>query len=45
MQQQSQQTARHRAPYITNGGVPEPDDSKVQTARINVPALLANAAH
>ena len=30
--------------YITNGGVPEPHDAKVQTGRINVPALLANVA-
>ncbi|WP_329224840.1 hypothetical protein [Streptomyces canus] len=31
--------------YITDGGVPEPHDPKLQTARINVPALLAGAAH
>lgn len=30
--------------YITDGGVPEPHDAKVQTGRINVAALLANAA-
>ncbi|MFF0087465.1 SMP-30/gluconolactonase/LRE family protein [Streptomyces canus] len=31
--------------YITDGGVPEPHDAKLQTARINFPALLAHAAH
>lgn len=31
--------------YITDGGVPEPHDAKLQTGRINVAALLANAAH
>ncbi|MFJ9010060.1 hypothetical protein [Streptomyces canus] len=31
--------------YITDGGVPEPHDPKLQTARINFPALLAGAAH
>ncbi|MGW7427675.1 SMP-30/gluconolactonase/LRE family protein [Streptomyces sp. NPDC054813] len=31
--------------YITDGGVPEPHDPKLQTARINFAALLANAAH
>ncbi|MGW2521559.1 SMP-30/gluconolactonase/LRE family protein [Streptomyces sp. NPDC001617] len=31
--------------YITDGGVPEPHDPKLQTARINLPALLAGAAH
>ncbi len=31
--------------YITDGGVPEPHDAKVQTASINFAALLANAAH
>jgi hypothetical protein len=31
--------------YITNGGVPEPHDPKLQTARIDFPALLAGAAH
>jgi hypothetical protein len=31
--------------YITDGGVPEPHDAKLQTARINFPALLAGAAH
>ncbi|WP_328364325.1 hypothetical protein OG800_32640 [Streptomyces sp. NBC_00445] len=31
--------------YVTNGGVPEPHDPKLQTARINFPALLAGAAH
>lgn len=31
--------------YITDGGVPEPHDAQLQTARINFPALLANAAH
>ncbi|WP_406496174.1 hypothetical protein OHB06_38055 [Streptomyces sp. NBC_01604] len=31
--------------YITDGGVPEPHDPKLRTARINVPALLAGAAH
>ncbi|MFI1359825.1 SMP-30/gluconolactonase/LRE family protein [Streptomyces sp. NPDC020898] len=31
--------------YITNGGLPEPHDAKVQTGRINFPALLAGAAH
>ncbi|MDX3697924.1 hypothetical protein PV726_48800 [Streptomyces europaeiscabiei] len=31
--------------YITNGGVPEPHDPKLQTARINFAALLAGAAH
>ncbi|MET9524457.1 SMP-30/gluconolactonase/LRE family protein [Streptomyces coeruleorubidus] len=30
--------------YITDGGVPEPHDPKLQTARINFPALLAGAA-
>ncbi|MFD6171142.1 hypothetical protein [Streptomyces coeruleorubidus] len=29
--------------YITDGGVPEPHDPKLQTARINFPALLAGA--
>ncbi|MDQ0753575.1 hypothetical protein QF034_007806 [Streptomyces africanus] len=31
--------------YITDGGVPEPHDPKLQTGRINFPALLADAAH
>ncbi|WP_405469040.1 SMP-30/gluconolactonase/LRE family protein [Streptomyces canus] len=31
--------------YITDGGVPDPHDPKLQTARINLPALLAGAAH
>ncbi|MFI6543029.1 SMP-30/gluconolactonase/LRE family protein [Streptomyces prunicolor] len=31
--------------YITDGGVPEPHDPKLQTARINFAALLAHAAH
>ncbi|NEC92243.1 hypothetical protein G3I71_42225 [Streptomyces sp. SID12501] len=31
--------------YITDGGVPEPHDPKLQTAKINFPALLAGAAH
>jgi hypothetical protein len=31
--------------YITDGGVPEPHDPKLQTARINFTALLAGAAH
>ncbi|MGI3222734.1 SMP-30/gluconolactonase/LRE family protein [Streptomyces sp. GTA36] len=31
--------------YVTDGGVPEPHDPKLQTARINFPALLAGAAH
>ncbi|MER6161430.1 SMP-30/gluconolactonase/LRE family protein [Streptomyces sp. NPDC001868] len=31
--------------YITNGGVPEPHDPKLQTARINFAALLAGTAH
>ncbi|MFD3505135.1 hypothetical protein [Streptomyces sp. NPDC058678] len=31
--------------YITDGGVPEPHDPKLQTARINFPALLAGATH
>jgi hypothetical protein len=31
--------------YITDGGVPEPHDAKLQTGRINVAALLAGAAH
>jgi hypothetical protein len=31
--------------YITDGGVPEPHDAKLQTGRINFAALLANAAH
>ncbi|WP_406436591.1 hypothetical protein OHB14_61960 [Streptomyces sp. NBC_01613] len=31
--------------YITDGGVPEPHDPKLQTGRINFAALLANAAH
>lgn len=31
--------------YITDGGVPAPHDPKLQTARINLPALLAGAAH
>ncbi|MFI6434145.1 hypothetical protein [Streptomyces sp. NPDC050759] len=31
--------------YITDGGVPEPHDPKLQTARINFPALLAGAGH
>lgn len=31
--------------YITDGGVPEPHDPKLQTATINFPALLAGAAH
>ncbi|WP_329336280.1 hypothetical protein OG252_13725 [Streptomyces sp. NBC_01352] len=31
--------------YITDCGVPEPHDPKLQTARINFPALLAGAAH
>ncbi|MEV7886981.1 hypothetical protein ACWD3I_40835 [Streptomyces sp. NPDC002817] len=31
--------------YITDGGVPEPHEAKLQTARINFPALLAGAAH
>ncbi|MEV0221194.1 hypothetical protein [Streptomyces sp. NPDC050704] len=30
--------------YITDGGVPEPHDPKLQTARINFPALLTGAA-
>jgi hypothetical protein len=30
--------------YITNGGVPEPHDAKLQTGKINVTALLADAA-
>lgn len=30
--------------YITNGGVPEPHDAKLQIGRINFVALLANAA-
>jgi DNA-binding beta-propeller fold protein YncE len=30
--------------YITDGGVPEPHDPKLQTAKINFPALLAGAA-
>jgi len=31
--------------YITDGGVPEPHDAKLQTGRINFAALVANAAH
>jgi len=31
--------------YITDGGVPEPHDPKLQTGRINFDALLANPAH
>ncbi|MER6283270.1 SMP-30/gluconolactonase/LRE family protein [Streptomyces sviceus] len=31
--------------YITDGGVPEPHAPKLQTARINLPALLAGAVH
>jgi hypothetical protein len=31
--------------YITGGGVPEPHDAKLQTAKINFAALLANTAH
>ncbi|WP_328778385.1 hypothetical protein OIE52_47415 [Streptomyces canus] len=31
--------------YITDGGVPDPHDPKLQTARINFPAILAGAAH
>jgi hypothetical protein len=31
--------------YITDGGVPEPHDPKLQTARINLPALLAGVAY
>ncbi|TDO46807.1 sugar lactone lactonase YvrE [Kribbella sp. VKM Ac-2527] len=31
--------------YITDGGVPEPHDAKLQTGRINFAALFANAAH
>ncbi|TDU01838.1 hypothetical protein EDD99_0217 [Streptomyces sp. 846.5] len=31
--------------YTTDGGVPEPHDPKLQTARINFAALLAGAAH
>ncbi|MFF0156009.1 SMP-30/gluconolactonase/LRE family protein [Streptomyces sp. NPDC005263] len=31
--------------YITDGGVPEPHDPKLQIARINFPALLAGVAH
>ncbi|MEV0738984.1 hypothetical protein AB0I51_24280 [Streptomyces sp. NPDC050549] len=31
--------------YITDGGVPEPHDPKLQIAKINFPALLAGAAH
>ncbi|MFE2217705.1 SMP-30/gluconolactonase/LRE family protein [Streptomyces canus] len=31
--------------YITDGGVPDPHDPKLQTARINLPALLAGATH
>ncbi|WP_245685591.1 SMP-30/gluconolactonase/LRE family protein [Streptomyces yerevanensis] len=31
--------------YVTNGGVPEPHDPKLQTGRINFTALLAHAAH
>ncbi|WP_405816090.1 hypothetical protein OG241_16130 [Streptomyces sp. NBC_01390] len=31
--------------YITDGGVPDPHDPKLQTARINFPALLAGATH
>ncbi|QCD53606.1 hypothetical protein CEB94_00740 [Streptomyces hawaiiensis] len=31
--------------YLTDGGVPEPHDPKMQTARINFPALLAGGAH
>ncbi|WP_411149505.1 SMP-30/gluconolactonase/LRE family protein [Streptomyces sp. A30] len=31
--------------FITDGGVPAPHDPKLQTARINVPALLAGSAH
>ncbi len=31
--------------YITDGGVAEPHDAKLQTGRINVAALLADAAH
>ncbi|MGW2521211.1 MULTISPECIES: SMP-30/gluconolactonase/LRE family protein [Streptomyces] len=31
--------------YVTDGGVPEPHDPKLQTARINFPALLAGATH
>jgi DNA-binding beta-propeller fold protein YncE len=30
--------------YITDGGVPEPHDAKLQIARINFAAVLANAA-
>lgn len=31
--------------YITDGGVAEPHRAKLQTARINVAAVLAGAAH
>ncbi|MGW6521757.1 hypothetical protein [Streptomyces sp. NPDC054962] len=31
--------------YIIDGGVPEPHDPKLQTARSNFAALLAHAAH
>lgn len=31
--------------YITDGGVPEPHDPKLQTAKINIPVLLADATH
>lgn len=31
--------------YITDGGVPEPHDAKLQTGKINVAALLANTAN
>jgi hypothetical protein len=31
--------------YVTDSGVPDPHDPKPQTARINLPALLAGAAH
>jgi sugar lactone lactonase YvrE len=31
--------------YITDGGVPEPHDAKLQTGKINITALLAGAAH
>ncbi|PAZ14628.1 hypothetical protein CLM62_18045 [Streptomyces sp. SA15] len=31
--------------YITDGGLPEPHDAKVQTGRINFAALLTHAAH
>ena len=31
--------------YITDGGVAEPHDAKLQTGRINVAALFVGAAH